>query len=68
MSKKHLHIRRTNIRQVLVVCVLLLGLCTAITVFSTVKLQSNATDTVRRYADAFISKLSSELENNNSAM
>ena len=32
------------------------------------KLQSNATDTVRRYADAFISKLSSELENNNSAM
>lgn len=68
MSKKHLHIRRTNIRQVLVVCVLLLGLCTAITVFSTVKLQSNATDTARRYADAFISKLSSELENNNSAM
>lgn len=68
MSKKHLHIRRTNIRQVLVVCVLLLGLCTAFAVFSTVKLQSNATDTVRRYADAFISKLSSELENNNSAM
>lgn len=68
MSKKHLHIRRTNIRQVLVVCVLLLGLCTAITVFSTVKLQGNATDTVRRYADVFISKLSSELENINSAM
>lgn len=68
MSKKHLHIRRTNIRQVLIVCVLLLGLCAAFAVFSTVKLQSNATDIVRRYADAFISRLSSELENNNSAM
>ena len=68
MSKKHLHIRRINIRQVLIVCVLLLGLCAALAVFSTVKLQSNATDTVRRYADAFISKLSSELENNDSAM
>lgn len=68
MSKKHLHIRRTNIRQVLIVCVLLLGLCAAFAVFSTVKLQSNATDIVRRYADTFISRLSSELENNNSAM
>ena len=68
MSKKHLHIRRINIRQVLIVCVLLLGLCAALAVFSTVKLQSNATDTVRRYADAFISRLSSELENNDSAM
>lgn len=68
MSKKHLHIRRINIRQVLIVCVLLLGLCAALAVFSTVKLQSNAMNTVRRYADAFISRLSSELENNDSAM
>lgn len=68
MSKKHLHVRRTNIRKVLIACVLLLGLCTVLIVFSTVKLQSKASDTVRRYADVFISKLSSELENNNSAM
>lgn len=68
MNRKYLHTRPTNIRVVLIICIAILFICTALTAFSTMKLQSKTSDTVRQYADVFISKLSDELSNNNSHM
>lgn len=68
MNKRHLHTRPINIRRVLSLCIVILCICAALTTFSTVKLQSKSSDTVRQYADVFVSKLSNELGNNNSYM
>lgn len=66
MNKKHLHTSPTNIRKVLSICIIILCICTTLTTISTVKLRSKSSEAVRQYADVFISKLSDELNRNNS--
>ena len=66
MNNKHLHTRPKNIRTVLNICIVILCICTVLATVSSLKLQSKASDTVRQYADVFISKLSHELQNINS--
>lgn len=64
--KKHLHIRHINIRNIMSLCLVCLCVCIALTSVSTVSVSSKSSDTVRQYADAFVSQLAAELKQSNS--
>lgn len=66
MKNKHLHIRHINIRNIMSLCLVCLCVCIALTTISTISVSSKSSDTVRQYADAFVSQLSGELKQSNS--
>lgn len=68
MNKKHLHTRPRNIGKVICICIAILCICAGLAMYSSVRLQQKAQDTMVQYADVFISKLSDELVQNNSCM